>query len=235
MIKGIIFDIDDTLYDQQKAFIQAFNECLPTYVNDVDYGALFQRMRMYGDESFSLGYGLSDLRRMQIYRVKRALGDYQIEVSDDLALKFQQAFEGYQEEIELFVEMPSIFERISARKLAMGLITNGTTKRQSQKIERLGLKEWMPADLMLISEEVGMAKPKPGIFELMAHRLSMASSELLYVGDNYANDIVGGNSAGWQTIWVNYHRLIKPTEVVHPNYTVQSPKDLARLLEGVLL
>ncbi|MBP1042421.1 HAD family hydrolase [Vagococcus sp. BWB3-3] len=235
MIKGIIFDIDDTLYDQQKAFIQAFNECLPTYVKDVDYGALFQRMRAYGDESFTLGYEQTDLRKMQIYRIKRALRDDQIKVSDELALKFQHAFERYQEEIELFGEMPSIFERIKTKGLATGLITNGTAKRQAKKIERLRLKEWMPADLMLISEEVGIAKPKTGIFELMAHRLSMVNSELLYIGDNYTNDIIGGKSAGWQTIWANYHRLTKPTEVVETDYTVQSPKELALLLERLLV
>lgn len=233
MIKGIIFDIDDTLYDQQKAFNQALDVCLPTYVNKVDYVNLFRTMRDYGDESFSLGYELSNLRKMQIYRIKRALGDYRIDVSDDLAIKFQLTFEGYQEEIELFTEMPSIFEKIRAKGLAIGLITNGTARRQSQKIEKLGLKEWMPGNHMLISEEVGIAKPQSGIFELMAHDLSIANSELLYVGDNYTNDIIGGKLAGWQTIWVNYHQSTKPIGVIEADYTVRSPKELADLLERV--
>ena len=110
----------------------------------------------------------------------------------------------------------------------LGIITNGFTQLQQVRLERTGLKDHF--ELVVISEQVGFAKPHPGIFE---HALTMmnnpARQQVLMVGDTLASDILGGINAGFDTCWLNADN--KPlSEGIVPKYQVSSLTELKRLL-----
>jgi 5'-nucleotidase len=113
-------------------------------------------------------------------------------------------------------------------KAKLGIITNGFTESQQIRLERTGLMnhfEWL-----VISEQVGVAKPHPKIFE---HAFSLMGElnpeQVLMVGDNPDSDIKGGLNAGMHTCWLNVHNKTLPEGIV-PHYEVSSLGQLEKLL-----
>lgn len=124
----------------------------------------------------------------------------------------------------------SLLTALKARS-KLGIITNGFTHLQETRLQRTGLKDHF--DVLVISEQVGIAKPNPGIFD---HALSIMGhpnrDQVLMVGDNPDSDILGGINAGFDTCWLNVNN--KPTpEGITPRYQISSLKELEHLLLGV--
>jgi putative hydrolase of the HAD superfamily/5'-nucleotidase len=115
-------------------------------------------------------------------------------------------------------------------KTKLGIITNGFTELQEVRLERTGLSNHF--DLVVISEEVGVAKPHPGIF---SHALAIMGNpdpaQVLMVGDNPDTDILGGLNAGFDTCWLNADNKQLP-EGIKPNFQVASLHELERLLNA---
>lgn len=84
-------------------------------------------------------------------------------------------------------------------KVKSGIITNGFKETQELKFEKLNLKEYCSP--MLITEEIGKLKPHPMVFDVATKKAGVPREEILYVGDSFSSDIVGGKNAGWQTAW----------------------------------
>ena len=81
-----------------------------------------------------------------------------------------------------------------------GLITNGIGEVQRARVERCDLERYF--DTIIISGEVGMAKPGTGIFDLAFAALGEPKrTSALMVGDSLTSDIQGGINAGIDTCW----------------------------------
>ena len=113
-------------------------------------------------------------------------------------------------------------------KVKMGIITNGFTSLQQIRLERTGLREHF--DLLIISEEVGVAKPDRRIFDYALEQAGHPDrSRVLMVGDTAESDIRGGMNAEWATCWLNAHQRPLP-EGITPDWTVTSLPELELLL-----
>ncbi|ELV8624272.1 pyrimidine 5'-nucleotidase [Vibrio cidicii] len=113
-------------------------------------------------------------------------------------------------------------------KVKMGIITNGFTELQAIRLERTGMAGYF--DKVVISEQVGVAKPDLAIFD---HALQVAGqpckSKILMVGDNLHSDILGGMNFGIETCWLN-HQSNPADERIAPSYTVSSMAELHAIL-----
>lgn len=84
--------------------------------------------------------------------------------------------------------------------LKLGLITNGFSRLQRLRLQRTGLAHVF--DSLSISEELGVAKPHPGIYEHALDQLGVTDRRrVLMVGDRLETDIAGGLRAGLKTCW----------------------------------
>ena len=81
----------------------------------------------------------------------------------------------------------------------LGIITNGATKLQQQKLDALGISELF--DTILISETEGVRKPDPLIFARAVGRCGVSASEAVFVGDHPDVDVMGALAAGLIPIW----------------------------------
>lgn len=131
---------------------------------------------------------------------------------------------------DICMPLPGATELLSALqgKVNMGIITNGFTELQRIRLERTGLSELFSA--LIISEQVGVAKPDKAIFE---HAFSVMGhppkEQILMVGDNPHADILGGINAGIDTCWINATGTAKP-DGIEPVYQVSSLQELHQLL-----
>jgi 5'-nucleotidase len=113
-------------------------------------------------------------------------------------------------------------------KVKLGIITNGFVELQEARLQRMGLKNHF--DVLVISEQVGVAKPDPKIFDYALSLMGNPQREkVLMVGDNPASDILGGVNAGLETCWLNLDNKPAPLEVV-PHYQVNSLLELEQRL-----
>lgn len=117
-------------------------------------------------------------------------------------------------------------------KAKLGIITNGFTDLQQIRLERTGLHNHF--DILVISEQVGVAKPHPQIF---AHAMQLMGSpdpaSVLMVGDNPIADIGGGKQAGFYTCWLNRSGATLPAGI-SADAEVQSLAQLETLLSAFL-
>lgn len=101
-----------------------------------------------------------------------------------------------------------------ARHYPIGIMTNGFREIQQAKFDRFPLLHHL-AQHLVISEEVGIMKPQPGIFAHAAELVKAAPQDLLYVGDSWTSDVIGSTQAGWQAAWFQKtpHQKTLPEQV----------------------
>ncbi|WP_411992346.1 pyrimidine 5'-nucleotidase [Agarivorans sp. DSG3-1] len=115
-------------------------------------------------------------------------------------------------------------------KVKMGIITNGFTSLQNIRLERTGLTGYFSP--LVISEQVGVAKPHKDIFEHAFEQMQYPEKhKVLMVGDNPHSDVQGGLNAGIHTCWLNRHGKDRPAGI-EPHHEVSSLKQLQTLLEA---
>lgn len=169
------------------------------------------------------------MAEMYIYRLGNAFRDYGKIIDGPTALQFQSVYEKRQHEIRMTEEMERMLEELS-RKITLGIITNGPSEHQRDKVRALGVERWIPMERIWISGDLGVGKPHKEIFEAAREKLGLKPEELCFVGDAYGHDILGAKGAGWKAVWFN-HRGRQITGEVTPDYEVRSEQELIALLE----
>lgn len=230
MIKAVVFDVDDTLYDLSTPFKEACRTVFPEDTG-LDLEGAFLASRRYSDSVYASSLsGKISMEEMYIYRFENAFRDYGKKIDAQTALFFQAVYEQKQQEIKMTEAMKKLLENLSG-KMKLGIVTNGPTQHQWDKVNALGVEQWIPKEHILISGEIGIAKPDTGIFAAELGRLDLQKEDVCYVGDSFENDIVGAKGAGWKAVWYN-HRGHRATEEVMPDYIVKSEDELITLLES---
>lgn len=97
-------------------------------------------------------------------------------------------------------------------KYTMHLITNGFKESQDLKIRGAGLGKYF--DQIIVSEDVGVNKPDPAIFQ---HALNVAGADKetsIMIGDSLEADVMGALNFGMDAIYFNPAGLPKPGKSV---------------------
>lgn len=113
-------------------------------------------------------------------------------------------------------------------RVGLMLITNGLHEVQRPRFQRSALNGYF-ADLV-ISEEVGAAKPHPRIFDVAFQRMGLPRKEaVLMVGDSLTSDMRGGVDYGLDTCWYNPEERPRDPDVP-VRYEIQDLHQLLGLL-----
>ncbi|EJF29880.1 MULTISPECIES: pyrimidine 5'-nucleotidase [Enterobacteriaceae] len=131
---------------------------------------------------------------------------------------------------EICAPLPGAVSLLNALKgkAKLGIITNGFTALQQTRLERTGLRDYF--DLLVISEQVGVAKPDRRIFDYTFEQMNQPPRDrVLMVGDTAESDILGGINAGIATCWLNAHGRTAP-QGIEPTWQVTSLSELEQLL-----
>ncbi|WP_091014975.1 HAD family hydrolase [Paenibacillus amylolyticus] len=113
-------------------------------------------------------------------------------------------------------------------KYQTGLITNGQTDIQYGKIDQLGIRE--DYDHIIVSEEAGVKKPDPRIFQLALDHFGLSPEQCIYIGDHPVNDIEGAASVGMSTIWMKVNQPWQDSITSGPLHTIEHLSELKKLL-----
>ncbi|MCK5674671.1 MAG: YjjG family noncanonical pyrimidine nucleotidase [Spirochaetales bacterium] len=109
----------------------------------------------------------------------------------------------------------------------LAAITNGIGDVQRSRIRVAEIEHFF--ETIVISEDVGIAKPDPGIFTITLKNMKlMNKKEVLMIGDSLSSDILGGINAGIDTCWINTNG-IDPVDI-KPVYTITKISELIEIL-----
>lgn len=84
--------------------------------------------------------------------------------------------------------------------LKLGLVTNGPSDLQHEKIDRTGLDGLV--DVVVVSGDVGAGKPDPAVFDHALGRLGGEPASSIMVGDSLERDVAGAAAAGLASLWI---------------------------------
>lgn len=215
MIQAVLFDVDDTLYDQLAPFAAAC-QAFPT-LRDLDPAALYQTRSRRGMEALiRMNAGEISLEENHIYRMQMGCRDLGVAISEAEALSFQAVYEDEQTRLTMTPGMTRILDLCQTRGWELGIITNGPSEHQRRKCRVLGLGRWISEDLIFVSGDCGILKPDPAIFHLARDRMGLEPETTLYVGDSYEHDMAGALAAGWCCFWLNRRNVPLPGGKVQP-------------------
>jgi len=206
MIKAVIFDLDETLLNRDKAiermFLMILEKCYEEDIKESTKNDMQQSFKDYDKRS----YGISD--KTQVF--ESFFDEYPPKVR--LPHRYSQDFwnENFPQCFSIDHNTIHIVNTIKMH-VKVGIITNGSTQRQKAKILNTHLHHCF--DTIIISEEVGFSKPDERIFELALHKLNVRPEEALFVGDNIVKDIGGCQHANMKGIWFNPHKIKNETEI----------------------
>lgn len=194
-IKGVVFDLDHTLYDRDTAD----RETMGRYFDE--YRALFSKDCTRENAREGMVWAEHAFAHRGWARIVEGLTERGVFVSPPETSAFCDYFqESYIASAKLFPFVLPTFERLKGMGMKLGLITNGREARQRRKIAALGLADAF--DLILHGSAPDTAKPLPARFNEMAERLFIPAESLMYVGDNPKNDVEGSRQAGYVPVWV---------------------------------
>jgi putative hydrolase of the HAD superfamily len=100
----------------------------------------------------------------------------------------------------LFDDVAPCWSQLQQRGIVVGIASNFDSRLRSVAA---GLWPMSHCDHWFISSEIGYPKPDQRFFRAVEDRLGLQPSQILLVGDDRVNDIIGGQSAGWQTAWID--------------------------------
>ena len=200
MIKAVIFDLDNTLYN-----FDAANEfgirALAAYTEPV-FGWDYPRMKdLYEESREKLTERMGDVgsAHNRLLRFQNLLEEKKLPLHPH-ALEMAKAYwRGVLDNMALSPGAREIMEELRRMGIRIGLGTDMTAYMQYEKLIRLGLMEYM--DFIVSSEEAGTDKPGNAFFMLCARKAGCLPGECLFIGDNIVRDYGGAAAAGMQARW----------------------------------
>ena len=216
------FDADNTLFDYNLAEVTALRNTFQSYGLPVDDTS----MNTYREINKKLWHALEmgEIKQDEL-RVKRFEQFLEAMGADGSPEKLSV---DYVEQLSLRTDLidgalETLQQLRESRRFA--LITNGLTTVQRGRLSRSPLKDFFEA--VIISEEIGVAKPHAEFFETAhKHTGRPPKSDILVIGDSLSSDIRGGIDFGVDTCWFNPYGDPRPDEL-NITYEIQSLRELA--------
>ncbi len=127
----------------------------------------------------------------------------------------------------LFDGVRELLTDLRAAGLGLGLLTNGLSEAQWDKIHSLRLDTSF--DAIAVAGDVGIYKPDPQAFARLLDRLGARPSRTLFVGDSYDMDILGAHAVGMATAWIRPDGLTPPGNVA-PQFAFPKAVDIRKVV-----
>lgn len=228
-IKTIFFDIDDTLFDRERAQHEIIRLFLYKYVDlfkglDAD---LVEDAFIRSDQiSIETCNPNDSVEQFRLARTKIFL--------DLVSLDYKYSETLTNDYVQLYpkVNVPTVGANDTVKKLSkrhrLGIISNGFTDVQYEKLRTLNLLHFF--NPIVLSEEVGIEKPNTRIFQKACDLIPIDPEYCLYIGDSFENDVVGSKNAGMLSCWYNHNSEQLKDSAVKPDFTIDS---LEKLLSAV--
>ena len=173
---GLIFDVDDTLYEQIVPFENAYTSLFDMAI---DMEQFYLLSRHYSDVKFEASRnGEMTMDEYHIYRIQEAAKDLGVFLTDEQALSMQKEYKRNQQKLQMSNITISILELAKENDAKLGIITNGPSEHQWSKVKALGVERWIDKENIIVSGDYSIKKPHVRIIEIKQEKLQLPNDSL---------------------------------------------------------
>jgi putative hydrolase of the HAD superfamily len=199
-LRGVLFDLDDTLVDHRGAVARALRAWLPDLPGDglARWNEAQERHLVAWRER---RISFAEQRRRRLRDFLPAVG---IPFDDaDLDDIFAGYLRAYEAAWAVFPDVAGTLDAIAGDGLVTAVLTNGTVEQQHQKLDKVGLAGRVGP--VYTVEDLGVAKPDPAAFRLACARWGLDPAAVLSVGDRHDLDVLPARRAGLRAVHLDRH------------------------------
>jgi YjjG family noncanonical pyrimidine nucleotidase len=222
----ILFDLDDTLFDHTHASRAALAHLHETYVREAafdTFAAEHARLLEIHHHRFLSGELTMDQARAA--RMGALFAAFDRRISEPEALEIAMRYRREHQNNRRLVDGARELLDALAGQSRLGIVTNNSVAEQMEKLRTLDIGRYF--DTLVMSEDVGVAKPDKRIFEIALERMGAKPHETLMIGDSYTNDVGGAANAGIAAIWFNRFKHETPVSTgVYGHKPSEAPVDI---------
>ena len=227
MITTVVFDLDDTLYDEIEYCKSGF-AAVAEFLADTRDSSLVSRPSFFAVlwEQFTAG------NRTKTFNT--ALEKLSMDYDDKLIGELIEVYRNHKPKITLPQDSRDVLCELST-KYTLALLTDGFLPGQELKVRALGIEKYFK--LIVYTEQLGREywKPSPAGFEKIMQTLGVKPENTVYIADNEKKDFIAPNKLGFLSI-----QLIRPARIhtdssAEPDaaaqHTIRQISQLPELLE----
>jgi putative hydrolase of the HAD superfamily len=198
-LKGIFFDIDDTLYSTSEFTDLARSHALDAMIQaglGVEKEVLIEELdEVINEFSSNYEHHFEKLLVRIPRRFYRGVNPSVIVAAGVVAYHDtkMRRLAPYEDAIE-------VLRILSRTDLILGVITEGLEVKQAEKLVRMRINQYLSPNAIFISNQIGISKPNPKIYQRACSDLNLKPSETMYVGDNPLHDVDPPNQIGMLTV-----------------------------------
>ena len=231
MYRNLFFDLDDTLWAFSANARATFMQMYEKY----DYGRFFS--------SFDHFYTLYQKRNLELWRMyerdevtkeelnrQRFLYPLEVVGAEGAALLSQRFSRDFFSVIpncsRVMPYAHEVLTELKARGYRLYILSNGFEELQCHKMRSAGLDKYF--ECVILSDDIGVLKPRPEIF---LHALAVTSSETsesLMIGDSWENDVRGARNVGMAQAYYNENDTAQHDFT--PTFRLTDLRDLLQIL-----
>ena len=206
-----VFDLDDTLYREKEFLISAFKAISSELLNSHGVECFEEMLSLFEEGKDVFGGIISKYK-------------FQNVTKEDLICRYRTHYPS----ITLNPGMRSLIKNIHPICLSLGILTDGRSITQRNKISALGIGHYF--DSMVISEEFGSEKPNEANYKYFEKKY--VGADFIYFGDNLEKDFLVPNKFGWNSICLldsgqNIHKQnLNLGSAYMPNYFVRVAEEI---------
>lgn len=204
--KGIIIDLDDTLYNYKKAHDVALKEVIlfakrTLSINEEKIKEGFNKARKKTHIDLS-GKASSHNRLLYFQKMLEELNINSMIYALDL---YNQYWNEFLQNMFLYEGIEEFLEKIKILNIKVCILTDLTSHIQYRKIRKLKLEKYI--DYIVTSEEAGVEKPHTHMFYKALDKMKLSKEDVIIIGDDYNKDIIGATNMEMKGIWINHKNI----------------------------
>lgn len=220
-IKAIIFDLDNTLMDRDTTFRKYSEQFVNDHLGHLDP---ITQDEIIGDLK---------VRDADGYRDKQAFFEEMVEClpwkNPLTALEIEAYYNTHY--MTHACKMDYVEEAIAycqRRGYLLAIMTNGPHQIQYEKMNLLQLGEQFHT--VIVSEDAGMNKPDPRIYQMALDKLEVTAENTVFVGDHPVNDIWGAHQVGIRGIWLRRNHPWDQSLGMNPWKTIDQLNEIMEII-----
>lgn len=198
MIKAVLIDIDDTIFDFEKCSKNAFKKTLKKldlFYEEKDF-SYFNKV----NDILWTKQKLGELNINQVFiersnMMSKYFGlDIEKEIFNNLFVEFLY------DEIEIVDEIEDLLSYLS-NKYQIFAASNGVYDMQVNRIKKSNLDIYFKD--IFVSDKIGFEKPDKRFFQKIMDITKYSNKDLIMIGDSIKSDIIGAKNSNIKSIYFN--------------------------------
>ncbi|QCB27343.1 HAD family hydrolase [Corynebacterium endometrii] len=203
--KAVLFDLDGTLTDHERAMAQALDEWCVELGMPTGQHQRFRDIELKWFHRFERGEISHQDQR--IGRTREFTG--RTSISDAAATElFADYLAAYEKHWQAYPDAVACVQRALDAGLKVGILTNGRADMQAGKMRAGGVD--LPGVELFATVDMGTPKPQPGAYHRACAALGVDPADTVMIGDNWPNDVAGARAAGLRAVYIPRDNLQDP-------------------------